>query len=76
MSGFGSAGKFYFLSLFVKQLGPWIGCILRGNHKVHSVNKALKQLRFVFWSYLSFLYNCGRSFADSHCLRIEDFFFL
>jgi len=26
MLGCGSAGKFYFLSLLVNQLAPWIGC--------------------------------------------------
>jgi len=50
---YGSAGKFYFLSLLVKQLGAWIGCVFRGNHKVHRANKGLKQLRFAFLSYLS-----------------------
>jgi len=40
------------LSLLVKQLGPWIGCVLRGNHEVQRANKALKQLRFAFLSYL------------------------
>jgi len=37
--------SFRFLSLLVKQLGPWIGCVLRGNHEVHQANKALKQSR-------------------------------
>jgi len=32
MTGFGPAEKFYFLSLPVKQLGPWIGCVFHGNH--------------------------------------------
>jgi len=41
MPGYGSAGQF-FLSLLVKQLGPWIGCVFRGNHKVYRANKALK----------------------------------
>jgi len=54
MPGFGSAGKFYFLSLLVKQLGPWIGCVFRGNYEVHRANKALKQFRLAFLSYLSF----------------------
>jgi len=38
---------------------------------------------FAFLSYLeqgagslSVFYNCARSFAGNHCLRIEDFFFL
>ena len=53
MPGLGSAGKFYFLSLLVKQLGPWIRWIFRGNHEVHRVNKSLKQLRFAFLPYLS-----------------------
>jgi len=30
-------------------LGPWIGYVFRGNHKVHRANKPLKQLRFVFF---------------------------
>ena len=53
MPGYGSAGKFYFLSLLVKQLGPWIGCVFHGKHEVHRANKALKQLQFAFLSYLS-----------------------
>jgi len=40
MPGFGSTEKFYFLLLLVKQLGPWIGCVLRGNHEVHRAYKA------------------------------------
>jgi len=76
MPGYGSAGKFNFLSLLVKQLGPWIGCVFRGNHKVHRANKALKQLSFAFLSNLSVFYNCGRPFARNHCLRVKDFFFL
>ena len=71
-------GKFHFLSLLVKQLGAWIGCVFRGIHKVHRADKTLKQLRFAFLSYLSVFYNCGRSFSGrpNHCLRIEDFFSL
>jgi len=34
-------------------LEPWIGCVFRGNHKVHRANTALKQLRLAFLSYLS-----------------------
>jgi len=41
ISGYGSARKFYFLSLLVKQLGPWIECVFRGNHDVQRANKAL-----------------------------------
>jgi len=81
--GFGSAGKFYFLSLLVNQLALWIRCAFHGNNKVHRANEALKQLVFAFLSYLeqgactlSVFYNCGRSFAGNHCLRIRDFFFL
>ena len=44
MLGCGSAGKFYFLSLLVNQLVPWIRCVFHGNNKVHRVNEALKQL--------------------------------
>jgi len=51
MPGFGSAGKFYFMSLLVKQFGQWIGCVFRGNPEVHRANKALKQLWFAFLSY-------------------------
>ena len=43
--------------------------------EVHRASKALKQLQFAFLSYLSIFYNCGRSFASNHCLRIEDFSF-
>ena len=82
MLGCGSAGKFHFLSLLVNQLAPWIRCVFHGNNKVHRANKALKQLGFAFLSYLgqgarslSFFYNCGRSFAGNHCLRIEIFSF-
>jgi len=52
MLGCGSAGKFYFLSLLVNQLAPWIRCICHGNNKVHRANEALKQLGFAFLSYL------------------------
>jgi len=83
MLGCCSAGKFYFLSLLVNQLAPWIRCVFHGNNKVHRAIEALKQLGFAFLSYvgqgarsLSVFYNCGRSFAGNHCLRIEDFFFL
>jgi len=41
MPGYVSAGKFDFLSLLVKQLRQWVGCVFRGNHKVHRANKAL-----------------------------------
>jgi len=50
MPGYGSAGKYNFSSLLVKQLGQWIQCVFRGNHEVHRVNKALKQFRFDFLS--------------------------
>jgi len=83
MLGCGSAGKFYFLSLLVNQLPPWIRCVFHGNNKVHRANEALKQLGFAFLSCLvqgarslSVFYNWGRSFAGNHCLRIRDFFFL
>jgi len=80
----GSAGKFYFLSLHVNQLAPWIRCVFYGNNKLHRAKEALKQLAFAFLSYLEqgarslsvFFYNSGRSFSGNHCLRIEDFFFL
>jgi len=52
MLGCGSAGKFYFLSLLVNQLTPWIRCVFHGNNKVHRANEALKQLGFAFLSYL------------------------
>ena len=45
MLGCGSAGKFYFLSLLVNQLAPWI-------NKLRRANEALKQLEFAFLSYL------------------------
>jgi len=48
----GSAGKFYFLSLLVNQLAPWIRCVLHDNKKVHRANEALKQLGLAFLSYL------------------------
>jgi len=83
MLGCGSTGKFSFLSLFVNQLAPWIRYVFHGNNKVHRTKEALKSLGFAFLSYLGqvlvvcqFFYNCGRSFACNHCLRIEDFFFL
>jgi len=83
MLGCGSAGKFYLLSLHVNQLAPWIRCVFHGNNKVHRDNEAPKQLGFAFLSYLeqgapslSVFYNCARSFASDHCLRIENFFFL
>ena len=52
MLGCGSAGKFYFLSLLVNQLAPWIRCVFHVNNKVHRANEALKQLGFAFLSYL------------------------
>jgi len=84
MLGCGSAGKFYFLSLLVNQLGPWYRCVFHGNNKVHKANEALKQLEFAFLSYVE---QGARSFSlsfitladllqENHCLRIEDFFFL
>jgi len=84
MLGCGSAGKFYFLSLLVNQLAPWIRCLFHGSNKVHRANEDLKQLGFAFLSYLGqgarslsvFFCNCGRSFAGNHCLRIEYFFSL
>jgi len=76
MPGFGSAGRFYFLSLLVKQLGPWIRCVFRGNHEVYRINKALNNFGLLFCLTCQFFYNCGRYFAGNHCLRIEDFLFL
>ena len=52
MLGCDSAGKFYFLSLHVNQLVPWIRCVFHGNNKVHRANEALKQLGFAFLSYV------------------------
>jgi len=52
MLGSGSAGKFYFLSLLVNQLAPWIRFVCHGNNKVHRANEALKQFGFAFLSYL------------------------
>jgi len=49
MLGCGSAGKFYFLSLLVNQLAPWIQCVFHGNKKVHRANEALKQLGLAFF---------------------------
>jgi len=83
MLGSGSAGKFYFLSLLVNDLAPWIRCVFHGNNKVKGANEALKQLGCAFLSDLEqgarsllVFYKCSRSFAGNHCLRIEDFFFL
>jgi len=45
----GSTGKFYFLSLPVNQLAPWIQCVFHGNNKVPSANEALKQLGCVLF---------------------------
>jgi len=73
--GFGSAEKFYFLSLLVKQLAPWIGCVFSGNHEVHRANKPWSNFGLLFCLTCQFLYNCGRSFASNHCLRTEDFSF-
>jgi len=71
MLGCGSAGKFYFLSLLVNQLAPWIRCAFHGNNKLHRDNEALKQLGFAFVSYLEqgarslSVFNCGRSFRQA-----------
>ena len=51
--GTGSAGKFYFLSLLVNQLAPWIRCVFHGKNKVYRANEAPKQLGFTFLSYLN-----------------------
>ena len=48
-------GKFDFLLLLVEELGPWIVCVLRGNHKAHRANKAIKELWLLFVSLVSFL---------------------
>ena len=53
MLGCGSAGKFYFLSLNVNELAPWIRCVFHGSNEVHRANEAPKELGFVFLSYLS-----------------------
>jgi len=50
--GSGSVGKFYFLSLLVNQLVPWISCVCHGNNKVHRANEAVKHPGFDFVSYL------------------------
>jgi len=47
-----SAGKFYFLSLLVNQLAPWIRCVFHGNNNVHRANAVPKQLGFALLSYL------------------------
>jgi len=52
MLGCSSAGKFYFLSLHVNQLAPWIRYVFQGNNKVHRANEAPKQLGLAFLSYL------------------------
>jgi len=83
MLGCCSAGKFYFLSLLVNQLAPWIGCVFHDNNKMHRTNEALKQLGFALLSYLeqgarslSVFLQLRQVFCRNHCLRIEDFFFL
>jgi len=52
MLGCSSAGKFYFLSLLVNQLAPWIRCVSHGNNKAHRANEALKKLGLDFFFYL------------------------
>jgi len=52
MLGYGSAVKFYFLSLHVNQMTPWIQCIFHGNNKIHRATETAKQLEFAFLSYL------------------------
>jgi len=66
MLGCGSAGNFYFLSLLVNQLAPWIRCVFHGNNKVHRDDKALKQLGFAFLSYVE---QGARSLSDFLQLR-------
>jgi len=76
MPGYDSVGKFYFLSLLVNQLGPWIACVFRGNHEVHRANEALKQLRFAFCLTCQFFLQQRQIFCRyNRCLRVEDFFF-
>ena len=73
MLGSGSAGKFYFLSLLVNQLAPWIRYVCHGNNKVQRANEALKQLGFAFLSYLgqgARSFRCFRQALDAfdrHC---------
>ena len=52
MLGCGSAGTFYFLSLLMNQLAPWMRCVFHGNNKVYRANEALKQFGFAFLYYL------------------------
>ena len=50
MSGVGSAGNIYFLSIFMKHMGPYICCIFvfHGNHNVHCACKAFTHFPFAF----------------------------
>ena len=61
MLGCGSAGKFYFLSLLVNQLAPWIRCVFHGKNKVHRANEGLKQLGFA--CFLAYLEQGARSLS-------------
>jgi len=79
MSGFGSAGNIYFLSIFVKHVGPYICCIFgfRGHHKLHSACKAFTHFPFAFLSWLNKVLAAvsfcpiGRSSVGNHCFRIN-----
>jgi len=45
----GSVGKFYFLSLLVNQLAPWIRCVFHDNNKVHRLMKPWSNLGLFFF---------------------------
>jgi len=51
MSGFDSAGNIYFLSIFVKHVGPYIYYVFvfNGNHKVHSACKTFTHFPLAFY---------------------------
>jgi len=52
VSGFDSAGMFYFMAGYVKQLESWICCVSHCNYKVHNACcKSLTNLQFVlsYW---------------------------
>jgi len=79
MSGFGSAGNIYFLSIFAKHMGPYICCIFvfHGNRKAYSACKAFTHFSFAFLSWLNKVlvvasfFPIGRSSVGNHYFRIN-----
>jgi len=49
MSDFGSVGKFYFLSLFMKHIALWIYCVFHGNTQIAQCLQGLRAPSICFF---------------------------